>query len=839
MARSLFSVLFLLAFSLLFTSDAQASIILYFSINDEPSSVTLADSEPITIKWEITDNQGSCYGSVGAITLQAGSWLDGTNKGWKHPGLGLPGFAPADLSSNSPQDVTIRCTDRFGGNEEYATVELVTDDPSPPAPPPADCALVPTFSIPGTCSTNVELPATDHGDSLFVNCPAQCAASTVEFICNNGILNYITGTCNAPTAPPPPPPGATCTIGFCNDNDTYRCTTNSRQKCVNQCWIEDACSTGDQCTGNGQCTTPTSGSGGGYVFKIPPEDAPKRPIPSDAGTNVSTTTILNWEARSYFDKFNVYLGTTNPPPKIRDKRTDRDYEPSSPLLWNKTYYWKVVAFTEDDLAIDSPIWTFTTEQKPDEPISRINPPHEPRPENGAINVPNPTTLKWNSDLDDVSFDIYFGESNPPRLHTANLQFERFDPGFLRNDASYFWRVASWSNNKIAVSPVWTFRTAPLDSIEPTSLPPAPPSPAAPTPRTPAGNKIDATAPPPVVPPVRTQGSDIEIDQAENKVFFVGDTVEVEEILNVREGPSKTQRLIAAQPTGAQGKIVDGPKEASGFTWFEVRFDKEPHGWVVGDFLKLIKRGESVAPKKVPVVKDVKKILEISLINKNIDSDNDGLSDYDEENIYGTDPNLFDSDNDGDNDLYELLNQTSPFSSSTISTAYEDAKASEKPISEVLTLNKVKGKRENDSPHDGPFNIVFSGSAPPNAIITLYIYSTPIIVTVLTDSEGNWEYTLTRELENGSHEVYVALTDAEGGIFTKSAGIELVKTADAAGFADLVPALPEATQKPSFFSPYYLGGALALLLIILAAILILLGRHKREEESHIRISDFKR
>ena len=64
-------------------------------------------------------------------------------------------------------------------------------------------------------------------------------------------------------------------------------------------------------------------------------------------------------------------------------------------------------------------------------------------------------------------------------------------------------------------------------------------------------------------------------------------------------------------------------------------------------------------------------------------------------------------------------------------------------------------------------------------MTLYIFSTPIIVTVKADSEGRWTYELDKELEDGNHEVYVATVDNSGKIVAKSNPIPFVKQANAA------------------------------------------------------------
>ncbi|XOU94980.1 MAG: Ig-like domain-containing protein [Candidatus Kerfeldbacteria bacterium] len=85
-------------------------------------------------------------------------------------------------------------------------------------------------------------------------------------------------------------------------------------------------------------------------------------------------------------------------------------------------------------------------------------------------------------------------------------------------------------------------------------------------------------------------------------------------------------------------------------------------------------------------------------------------------------------------------------------------------SEKLKVNKV----DNISPKIGTNNLVFSGIGPPNSYVTIYIYSDPIVVTTKTDENGNFTYTLDKNLLDGEHEVYVTITDDNGKIQEKSA-----------------------------------------------------------------------
>jgi len=83
------------------------------------------------------------------------------------------------------------------------------------------------------------------------------------------------------------------------------------------------------------------------------------------------------------------------------------------------------------------------------------------------------------------------------------------------------------------------------------------------------------------------------------------------------------------------------------------------------------------------------------------------------------------------------------------------------------------------------NNVLHGTALPNATVQLFIYSNPVVVTLNTNADGTWEYQFDTEMEDGEHEVYVALTDGWGQVVAKSNPFGFVKTAQAFSPVDRV------------------------------------------------------
>jgi hypothetical protein len=220
-----------------------------------------------------------------------------------------------------------------------------------------------------------------------------------------------------------------------------------------------------------------------------------------------------------------------------------------------------------------------------------------------------------------------------------------------------------------------------------------------------------------------------------------------------------------------------------------------------------------------------------------DSDGDGVTDYDEVNIYHTDQQKSDSNNDGIKDGEHLLLGTDPLlvmpksgtstlpTSTTTSTAitpapssritYEDPKFSGDIKPELLRVTNIQTVSA-DLPLEGTTSnrLAFSGSALPNSFVTLFIFSEPIVVTVKADESGAWTYTLDKELPDGTHQVMSALTDGGGHILAKSEPLPFVKQAAAVSIGS--PLLVAQPESPGFFS----GGSLYVLIAILISVFAL-------------------
>lgn len=210
--------------------------------------------------------------------------------------------------------------------------------------------------------------------------------------------------------------------------------------------------------------------------------------------------------------------------------------------------------------------------------------------------------------------------------------------------------------------------------------------------------------------------------------------------------------------------------------FEDRLDKEKTKLDERKTQEDERKTQTPQPQPFPLLPPVQNKIEI--ITKAItDFDKDGLLNKDEIR-YNTDPFKADSDNDGYTDFLEVSRGYNPLSEkSEEKIAYGNPKESGETNPEVFKIEKVEIFVAPTKLEEKP-KILIQGKGLPNSFVTIFIYSEPIIVTVRTDENGNWSYILDKDLNDGFHEVYVAITNNTGKIIEKSPPLSFIKTAQA-------------------------------------------------------------
>lgn len=156
----------------------------------------------------------------------------------------------------------------------------------------------------------------------------------------------------------------------------------------------------------------------------------------------------------------------------------------------------------------------------------------------------------------------------------------------------------------------------------------------------------------------------------------------------------------------------------------------------------------------------------------------------------------------------------------------DPRKSGELVPESLSVQTITNIQSNTNL---PTGLKLSGVGPPNSIVTIYIFSTPIVITTTTDAAGNWTYTLDRPLDNGSHEVYVTVTDETGSVEQKSNPLSFfVAEARAVTPQDYRRFQQQQSRMYETYTTYYLliAGLLVGLAVVLFLYFRLRNRHHR-------------
>ena len=81
----------------------------------------------------------------------------------------------------------------------------------------------------------------------------------------------------------------------------------------------------------------------------------------------------------------------------------------------------------------------------------------PVPGNGAVNVGTNRVLRWTKGQEARSYRVAFGQMNPPSK-TVEMSIQTFDPGTLKGQTVYYWRVDQITDSGVIEGDVWRFRT---------------------------------------------------------------------------------------------------------------------------------------------------------------------------------------------------------------------------------------------------------------------------------------------------------------------------------------------------------------------------------------------
>lgn len=204
-----------------------------------------------------------------------------------------------------------------------------------------------------------------------------------------------------------------------------------------------------------------------------PPSIPHNPTPMNGATDIDfSTAIIYWYGgdpdEEDYVRYHIYFGTD---PENLDYYGATIFYPSNisgPFVHNfnfslnqgTKYYWEIIAEDDEYHLTNGPLWNFTT---------RINnPPYvpqDPEPSNGSIDVSVNTSLYWYDEdpdwEDDVTYDVFFGTTNPPPIIVHNQSSTSYDPNSLAYNSNYYWKIIAWDNHGASTSgSLWSFTTEP-------------------------------------------------------------------------------------------------------------------------------------------------------------------------------------------------------------------------------------------------------------------------------------------------------------------------------------------------------------------------------------------
>jgi hypothetical protein len=228
-----------------------------------------------------------------------------------------------------------------------------------------------------------------------------------------------------------------------------------------------------------------STSGPEWTFRTAPTTCtlgPTKPIgpaPADAATAVPVNQDLSWtngvsQCSGLTATYDVYFGTTSPPPFDHDNGTSKTWDPGT-LSSGTTYYWTVVA-KDANGSLSGTEWSFTTTPAPC--LTVPSTPAAPTPASGTTAVSINQNLSWgggNSQCPGLTatYDIYFGTTSPPPFDHNNGTSKAWDPGTLSYQTSYYWRIVAKDANGSTAGSQWSFTTAPAPCVAAPSTPTGP------------------------------------------------------------------------------------------------------------------------------------------------------------------------------------------------------------------------------------------------------------------------------------------------------------------------------------------------------------------------------
>jgi formylglycine-generating enzyme required for sulfatase activity len=181
-------------------------------------------------------------------------------------------------------------------------------------------------------------------------------------------------------------------------------------------------------------------TGGAFVNNAPA--VPSTPVPTDSGICLTVSPTLNWVCSDPDSgdtvKYDVYLGTTNPPTNAIFTNQNSMTANCGTLSYATTYYWKIVAKDNHGDSTVGAVWKFTTVSSAASSIEMVL-------------IPAGSFIMG-------SIDSTYNANEMPQ-HTVFLDIYQISKYEITN-AQYkvFMDAGGYSNSSFWTSEGWTWRT---------------------------------------------------------------------------------------------------------------------------------------------------------------------------------------------------------------------------------------------------------------------------------------------------------------------------------------------------------------------------------------------
>jgi hypothetical protein len=175
---------------------------------------------------------------------------------------------------------------------------------------------------------------------------------------------------------------------------------------------------------------------------------------ADNATAVSPDVVVSWIAGASATSHDVYFGTTNPPPFIRNQPLAQlSYDPNG-LAFYTTYYWRIDE-VNGPTVWQGDLWQFTTGGPPSQ-AQLIT------PADGATSVIPSMGLNWLAGQNADSHDVFWGTNPAPGAaeFQGNQTLARFTPASQDPDTTFYWRIDEKNVFGATTGPVWSYQTGP-------------------------------------------------------------------------------------------------------------------------------------------------------------------------------------------------------------------------------------------------------------------------------------------------------------------------------------------------------------------------------------------